>query len=60
MRLSSISSPACLLALASFVLAEAASDVVKLTAATFDESVASNPLMLIEFFAPWYAYISMS
>jgi protein disulfide-isomerase A1 len=53
MRLSSISSPACLLALASLVLGETASDVIKLTSATFEESVSNNPLMLIEFFAPW-------
>jgi len=50
----------CLLALASFVLAETTadapvvpSDVLKLTSATFDDTVNSNPLMLVEFFAPW-------
>lgn len=53
MRLSSVSSPVCLLALASLVLGETASDVVKLTSATFEESVNANPLMLVEFFAPW-------
>jgi len=53
MRLSSVSSPVCLLALASLVLGEAASDVLKLTSATFDETIGNNPLMLVEFFAPW-------
>ncbi|KAF5388202.1 hypothetical protein D9615_000449 [Tricholomella constricta] len=53
MRLSSVSSPVCLLALASLVLGETASDVLKLTSATFEESVSNNPLMLVEFFAPW-------
>ncbi|KAF8076444.1 protein disulfide isomerase [Lyophyllum atratum] len=54
MRLSSVSSPVCLLALASLVLGETASDVLKLTSATFEESVSNNPLMLVEFFAPWH------
>ncbi|KAG5649024.1 hypothetical protein DXG03_000373 [Asterophora parasitica] len=53
MRLSSVTSPVCLLALASLVLGEAASDVLKLTSATFEESVAAHPLLLVEFFAPW-------
>ncbi|KAG6917895.1 hypothetical protein DXG01_000504 [Tephrocybe rancida] len=53
MRLSSVSSPVCLLALASLVLGEAASDVLKLTSSTFEETVSSNELMLVEFFAPW-------
>ncbi|RDB22496.1 Protein disulfide-isomerase [Hypsizygus marmoreus] len=53
MRFSSLRSPACVLALASLVLAETASDVLKLNAANFEETVSSNPLMLIEFFAPW-------
>ncbi|KAG6816918.1 hypothetical protein H0H87_001620 [Tephrocybe sp. NHM501043] len=53
MRLSAVSSPVCLLALASLVLGEAASDVLKLTSANFEETVSSNDLMLVEFFAPW-------
>ncbi|KAG6866478.1 hypothetical protein C0991_003996 [Blastosporella zonata] len=53
MRLSSVSSPVCLLALASLVLGETASDVLKLTSSTFEETVSSNELMLVEFFAPW-------
>lgn len=53
MRLSAVSSPVCLLALASLVLGETVSDVLKLTSATFEETVSNNPLMLVEFFAPW-------
>jgi protein disulfide-isomerase A1 len=32
---------------------EAASDVVSLNAANFEASVAAEPLVLVEFFAPW-------
>lgn len=58
MRFSSFGTPACFLALASLALADAAasdvpSDVLKLTAATFEEAVSGNPLILVEFFAPW-------
>jgi protein disulfide-isomerase A1 len=35
------------------VFADADSDVISLTAKTFEESVAAEPLMLVEFFAPW-------
>lgn len=57
MRLSSFQVPVCLLALASYAAAEAsadASDVLKLTAETFEKSVSDNSLVLVEFFAPWY------
>ncbi|KAG6831586.1 hypothetical protein H0H92_009059 [Tricholoma furcatifolium] len=53
MRLSAVSSPVCLLALASLALGETVSDVLKLTSATFEETVNSHDLMLVEFFAPW-------
>ena len=29
------------------------SHVVDLTAETFDDAIASNPVILVEFFAPW-------
>ena len=32
---------------------KAASDVLELTAADFDETMKENPLVLAEFFAPW-------
>jgi len=51
MRFSSLGRPACILALASFVFAD--SDVLKLTAENFEKEVKANPLMLVEFFAPW-------
>lgn len=53
MRFSSLISPASLLVLAAFVVAEDASDVLSLTAATFASSVDPEPLILVEFFAPW-------
>lgn len=66
MRLSAFCSPALVLALASLVSAngeqsdvpsDIPSDVLKLTAANFDDSVNNAPLMLVEFFAPWYATV---
>ena len=42
-----------LLALASIVAADDASDVIDLTPETFDTIVKPEPLMLVEFFAPW-------
>ncbi|KAF9567323.1 protein disulfide isomerase [Agrocybe pediades] len=47
--------PASLVAFAAFVLANegAASDVLSLTAATFESTVSAEPLILVEFFAPW-------
>ncbi|KXN89629.1 Protein disulfide-isomerase [Leucoagaricus sp. SymC.cos] len=53
MRLCSLTASASLLALASLVFADADSDVINLTAKNFEESVAAEPLMLVEFFAPW-------
>jgi len=52
-RFCSLTASASLLALASLVFADADSDVLSLTAKNFEESVASEPLMLVEFFAPW-------
>lgn len=53
------STPASLLAFAAFVLAnEASSDVLSLTAATFESTVEAEPLLLVEFFAPWYVLLS--
>ncbi len=54
MRFCSLTASASLLALASLVFADADSDVISLTAKNFEESVAAEPLMLVEFFAPWY------
>ncbi|KAK2466246.1 hypothetical protein APHAL10511_001888 [Amanita phalloides] len=49
--------PTVLLALAARVLAEAEaeaeSDVISLTASNFNELVDAEPLILVEFFAPW-------
>ncbi len=49
--------PALALAFASSVFADAdapPSDVLSLTAADFDDIVNPEPLILVEFFAPWY------
>jgi len=55
MRVSTLSSSAAyLLSLAAFVVADAASDVISLKAADFEAAVAAEPLILVEFFAPWY------
>ena len=50
MRFQQLLSSAAFLALARIV---AASDVIDLTPDTFDEIVKPDPLMLVEFFAPW-------
>jgi protein disulfide-isomerase A1 len=42
-----------LLALAASALADAASDVLSLSSSNFEASVAPEPLILVEFFAPW-------
>ncbi|RXW24691.1 hypothetical protein EST38_g1152 [Candolleomyces aberdarensis] len=42
-----------LLSLASFVFADGDSDVLNLGAANFESTVSSEPLILVEFFAPW-------
>lgn len=51
MRLSSLS-------FLSFLSAVLASDVIDLTPGNFDAVVNPEPLVLVEFFAPWYACIS--
>ena len=47
------STPAALLAFLTTVLANETSDVISLTASTFESSVNAEPLILVEFFAPW-------
>lgn len=54
MRLSSLYLQASFLALASLARAEGDSDVLSLTAANFESSVSAEPLILVEFYAPWY------
>jgi protein disulfide-isomerase A1 len=41
------------LVFAALAAAEGASDVIDLTPANFDATVKAEPLMLVEFFAPW-------
>jgi protein disulfide-isomerase A1 len=53
MRLSSLISAASALALASFVAAEGASDVLDLDASIFESTVNPEQMILVEFFAPW-------
>ena len=53
MRFCSLTASASILALASLVFADFDSDVISLTAKNFEESVWKEPLMLVEFFAPW-------
>jgi protein disulfide-isomerase A1 len=53
MRSSLVSQAVSLIALAFLATAESASDVLSLTAANFDSSVKPEPLILVEFFAPW-------
>ena len=43
------------LSLATLALAEAASDVIDLTPSNFKSIVDLEKLILVEFFAPWYA-----
>jgi len=45
------------LTLATLALAEAASDVIDLTPANFKSVVDPEKLILVEFFAPWYALV---
>lgn len=52
------STPVCLLAFAALVSADEASDVISLTAQTFQSIVEAEPIMLVEFFAPWYDLIT--
>lgn len=57
MRLSTFVSAASAVALASVVAAEAdaekPSDVINITQETFDSTIIPEPLVLVEFFAPW-------
>jgi len=48
-----LSTSASLLALAAVAFAEGPSDVLSLTAATFESTVNAEPIILVEFFAPW-------
>ena len=52
------STPVYLLALAALVAADEASDVISLTAQTFQSIVDTEPIALVEFFAPWYGLIT--
>ncbi|KAF8621650.1 hypothetical protein AX15_007667 [Amanita polypyramis BW_CC] len=45
--------PASLLAIAARAFADSESDVLSLTTSNFDELVNPEPLILVEFFAPW-------
>lgn len=44
---------AILFLLAALVVAEEDSDVVELDTDTFDDRIAGEPIMLVEFYAPW-------
>jgi hypothetical protein len=52
------STPVFLLAFAALVAADEASDVISLTAQTFQSTVDAESIMLVEFFAPWYSLIT--
>jgi len=53
MRVSSLFSSVTVLAFVSAVVAEGASDVIDLTSDNFNAVVTPEPLILVEFFAPW-------
>ena len=62
MRISSFVSAASAVALASLVAAEGdaekkPSDVIDITQETFESTVNPEPLILVEFFAPWYVVL---
>ena len=57
MRVTSVLASALSLTLATLALAEAASDVVDLTPSNIKSIVDLEKLILVEFFAPWYALI---
>ena len=44
---------AILFLFAALVVAEEDSDVVELDADNFDDRIAGEPIMLVEFYAPW-------
>jgi len=58
MRISSILASTLSLTLATLALAEAASDVIDLTPSNVKSVVDPEKLILVEFFAPWYAFVS--
>jgi hypothetical protein len=60
MRFSALSGAAASVALATLVAAEGATDVLALTTAEFEKSIAEEPLMLVEFYAPWYVLKNMN
>ena len=53
-----LSTPVCLFTLAVLVAADQASDVISLTAQTFESIVNVEAITLVEFFAPWYGLIT--
>lgn len=57
MRISSILASASSLILATLALADAASDVIDLTPSNIKSIVDVEKLILVEFFAPWYALV---
>ena len=52
------STPICLLAFAALMAADEASDVISLTAQTFQSTIDTEPIILVQFFAPWYGLIT--
>jgi protein disulfide-isomerase A1 len=58
MRIPSVITSIFSLTLATLVLADAASDVIDLTPSNIKSVVDPEKLILVEFFAPWYALIS--
>lgn len=60
MRFPRILSSAAVFTLVSVVAADGASDVISLTSSNFDAIVNPEPLILVEFFAPWYAALHAS
>jgi protein disulfide-isomerase A1 len=57
MRLSSLIPAASALAFAALVAAEGTSDVLDLDASNFESSVNPEPMILVEFFAPWQVLV---
>ena len=57
MRFTSVLASTLSLTLATLALAEAASDVIDLTPSNIKSVVDLEKLILVEFFAPWYALI---
>jgi protein disulfide-isomerase A1 len=53
MRLSALISAASASVFAALVVAEGTSDVLDLNLSNFEESVNPEPIILVEFFAPW-------